>query len=229
VRTDVGFRNEVATTVERAVALYGGLHVLVNNAAATEAMMSGERAIHEQSDEAAEEIIHVGVWGPFWACKYAIPHLLNSGGGSIINVGSLGAHLGLAGLPADTVVKGALTALTRQLAVEYGDRKLRANTIAPGLIGHNSYHDMLATNPVSGPQLRAAIPLGEFGRPEHIAAAAAFLASDDAEYVTGTILTVDGGASIKSGFTVNEGFGEEALATELAARAARIPTTSLGN
>jgi meso-butanediol dehydrogenase / (S,S)-butanediol dehydrogenase / diacetyl reductase len=219
VPTDVGVRDQVAATVARSIELYGGLHILVNNAAATEAMMSGERPIDEETDAAAAEIIHVGVWGPFWACRFAVPHLVAAGGGSIINIGSLSAITGLAGMPADTVVKGALTALTRQLAVEYGDRKVRVNTIAPGLIAHNTYHDMLENDPVVGPMLRGAIPLREFGRPEDVAAAAAFLASDDARYVTGTVLTVDGGTSIKSGFTVNEGFGEDALAKELAARA----------
>jgi NAD(P)-dependent dehydrogenase (short-subunit alcohol dehydrogenase family) len=134
--------------------------------------------------------------------KFAIPHLMAAGGGSIINISSVQALLGFKGWAAYAAAKGAINALTQQAAVDYAVHKIRVNAIAPGTIMTPMNVRIFETTPdrdalIAGwNDLHA---LGRFGQPEEVGTAVLFLASDDSSFVTGEILRVDGGATIKGG------------------------------
>jgi NAD(P)-dependent dehydrogenase (short-subunit alcohol dehydrogenase family) len=131
----------------------------------------------------------------FLLCKAVWPHFVAGGGGSIVNFASVAAFRGtdFAGMLAHSAGKGAVLSMTRQLAAEGGKHKIRANTIAPGLIATMATASQGLTEGEKSEQIAASIPLGRIGRPADIAYCALYLASDEAEWVTGTNISVDGG------------------------------------
>ncbi len=138
----------------------------------------------------------VNLKGVFLCCKYGLPELIKAGGGSVINVASFVALVGCT-VPQDayTASKGAVLALTRSLAVQYGRHSVRANAICPGPIVTPLLEGLFKDE--AAKQLRLnRIPLGRFGRPEDIVNAALFLASDESSWMTGTTFVVDGGISV---------------------------------
>jgi NAD(P)-dependent dehydrogenase (short-subunit alcohol dehydrogenase family) len=132
-------------------------------------------------------------------CRAALPALRAAGGGAIVLTSSIAALTGSAGRPmhAYAATKGALLALTRALAVSYGPERIRVNAVLPGLIRTRLTADILGDEARAGAAV-AAIPLGVAGEPEDVAAAVLFLASDEARFVTGATLVVDGGATAAS-------------------------------
>lgn len=174
----------IQRSVDEAVEKLGGLDILVNNAA-----IARYSPIAEYPVEDIDAQLAVNIRGPILASKAAIPHL--PAGGRIINIGSAGAER-IVGSPGTVyfMTKSAIQSLTRGLAQELGPRDITVNTVQPG----STNTDM---NPEDGEYSdfqRALIPLGRYGQPEDVAAAVAFLASPAARQITGTILTVDGGA-----------------------------------
>ena len=174
----------IQRSVDEAVEKLGGLDILVNNAA-----IARYSPIADYPVEDIDAQLAVNIRGPILASKAAIPHL--PAGGRIINIGSAGAEriVGAAGT-VYFMTKSAIQSLTRGLAQELGPRDITVNTVQPG----STNTDM---NPEEGEFAdfqRALIPLGRYGQPEDVAAAVAFLASPAARQITGTILTVDGGA-----------------------------------
>lgn len=174
----------IQRSVDEAVEKLGGLDILVNNAA-----IARYSPIAEYPVEDIDAQLAVNIRGPILASKAAIPHL--PAGGRIINIGSAGAER-IVGSPGTVyfMTKSAIQSLTRGLAQELGPRDITVNTVQPG----STNTDM---NPETGEYAdlqRALIPLGRYGQPEDVAAAVAFLASPAARQITGTILTVDGGA-----------------------------------
>ena len=174
----------IQRSVEEAVEKLGGLDILVNNAA-----IARYSPIADYPVEDIDAQLAVNIRGPILASKAAIQHL--PAGGRIINIGSAGAER-IVGSPGTVyfMTKSAIQSLTRGLAQELGPRDITVNTVQPG----STNTDM---NPEDGEYSdfqRALIPLGRYGQPEDVAAAVAFLASPAARQITGTILTVDGGA-----------------------------------
>jgi NAD(P)-dependent dehydrogenase (short-subunit alcohol dehydrogenase family) len=190
---DIGVEDQVRDTVAAAVEAFGGLDILVNNAAPTDHIMAGtDKRVTELSTADLEHMLVPGLYGQFWACKYALPHLVASGHGAIVNISSMGALVGLPRMPAYSMSKGALNALSRQIAVDYAGDGVRSNTIVIGYVLSPPVLAKVMDHPDVGPALMKAT-LTEPGTPDDVAEAALFLASDSARYITGSEVKLDGG------------------------------------
>jgi NAD(P)-dependent dehydrogenase (short-subunit alcohol dehydrogenase family) len=190
VRADVSKEAEAKAMVDVAVERFGGLHILYNNA--------GVMPLEDGSVDALDEriwdlIFAVNVKGVAFGCKYGVPALIASGGGSIVNVASFVAWMGAAtSQTAYTSSKGAVLAMTREIAVEYARRGVRCNALCPGPIETPLLMKLLSDE--ARRQRRFVhIPMGRLGQAEELAKAALFLASDDSSFMTGASLIVDGG------------------------------------
>jgi NAD(P)-dependent dehydrogenase (short-subunit alcohol dehydrogenase family) len=190
---DVSREPDVERAISAAAAAYGGLDVLYNNAA----IIAYGRRIAELPTADWERTLAVNLTGPFLCAKHAIPHLQRRGGGAIINVSSHGAfQASPVGIADYGTAKGGLVTLTYYLASEYGADGIRANCIAPGPVPTDLNAPFLGTE--AGRRLTAQmIPLGRVGEIEDIARAAVFLASDEARWITGAVLRVDGGIVVQ--------------------------------
>ena len=177
---DVTSESDCVEAVRTAVDQLGGLHVVVANAG-----VPGEGRAHEISVDDWSRVISVNLTGAFLTVRAALPHLLHQGSGSIILQASIAGLIGLPNIPAYAAAKGGIVALGRQLAREYAAENIRVNVIAPGTIGAASEGKLA--------ERRDAVPLGRLGLPEDVAMAALYLGSDWSGWVTGTVMTVDGG------------------------------------
>jgi NAD(P)-dependent dehydrogenase (short-subunit alcohol dehydrogenase family) len=190
VTVDVSDEAQVAAMVAAAVSTFGGLHVMFNNAGI---FPDDDGGILDTPPETWQRVMDVNLKGVWLGCRAAVPAMLDSGGGSIVNVASFVALVGAATAQmAYTASKGGVLAMTRELAVEYARKGIRANSICPGPIETPLLAELLS-DPERRQRRLVHIPIGRFGRPEEIARAALFLASDDASFVTGSALVVDGG------------------------------------
>jgi NAD(P)-dependent dehydrogenase (short-subunit alcohol dehydrogenase family) len=187
----------VAADVERAVAegvrAFGKLHVLYNNAGI---FPDEDGSIVEMDEAVYQRVLDVNLKGVSLCCKYGIPHLIEAGGGSVINVASFVALMGCT-VPQDayTASKGAVLSLTRSLAVQYGPKGVRVNAICPGPILTPLLESLFPNEEERLKRLNR-IPMGRFGWPEDIVYAALYLASDESSWTTGTTFVVDGGISV---------------------------------
>jgi len=190
VHADVSNPGDVEAMVAATVERFGGLHVLYNNAGI---MHAADESVLSTPDEVWNLTIDINLKGVFLGCRYGIPAMLDSGGGSIVNVASFVALMGAA-VPqiAYTASKGGVLAMTREIAVEFARRGIRANAICPGPIETPLTGQILDT-PEKRNRRLVHIPIGRFGRAEEIAQAALFLASDESSLMTGAALVVDGG------------------------------------
>lgn len=168
----------------------GGLHVLVNNAAITGPL---ETPVASYPPEEFERVLRVNTVGPFLGLRFGIPHMLRSGGGAIVNISAAAAVKSTLGICAYNASKAALDSLTRTAACEYGTRGIRVNSIRPGMVETPMFNISLRDNPVLKQKIWNASPLARMGTPAELAAAVAFLASDEASFITGAHLSVDGG------------------------------------
>jgi NAD(P)-dependent dehydrogenase (short-subunit alcohol dehydrogenase family) len=197
-RADVSVEDEVAASVGHAVTTYGGLRVLVNNAIPTDAMARAMKPIHQYTVEEFEGILRVVLTGTFLYTKHAVPRMLDSGGGSIVNISTMASVMGMPGLPAYTTAKGGMNALTRYVAAEYGKQGIRCNAIIPGILANEANAAV-----VNIPELKSAIEalhlVPRLGVNEDVAALAAYLASEESRFVTGTQIVADGGFSVRAG------------------------------
>jgi NAD(P)-dependent dehydrogenase (short-subunit alcohol dehydrogenase family) len=190
VTVDVSDEAQVDAMVQTAVDTYGGLHVLFNNAGI---FPDDDGGVLDTPAATWQRVMEVNLKGVWLGCRAAVPAMLDSGGGSIVNVASFVALMGAATAQiAYTASKGGVLAMTRELAVEYARKGIRANSLCPGPIETPLLAELL-TDPERRQRRLVHIPIGRFGRPEEIAKAALFLASDDASFITGSALVVDGG------------------------------------
>ncbi|OHB79954.1 MAG: short-chain dehydrogenase [Planctomycetes bacterium RBG_16_64_10] len=187
---DVAQSDQVAGMVRHAEQVYGGLHVLMNNAG----IMHADDGDAQSTDEAVWDLtIRINLKGVFLGCKYGIPALQRSGGGSIINTASFVARLGAATPQiAYTASKGGVLALTRELAIVHARQGIRVNALCPGPIRTELLMKFLDTDAKQQRRL-VHIPIGRFGEAKEMARAALFLASDESSYMTGADFLVDGG------------------------------------
>lgn len=190
VNCDVTDEVSVENAVQHAVETFGGLHVLYNNAGV---MLGDDDNPVTTSIETYQKTMDINVLGTLLGCKYAIPAMQESGGGSIINVASFVAHMGAATPQvAYTASKGAVLAMTREIAVIYARQGIRANSLCPGPIMTPLLAKFLSDDAKRNRRL-VHIPMGRFGEPIEIANGALFLASDESSWMTGQSLIIDGG------------------------------------
>ena len=195
LRVDVTVEAEVRGMVATAVEHFGGLDILFNNAGIE---VQGE--VTETSDEDWSRVLDVNLRSVFLACRHAVPELLRRGGGAIVNDASINGIRGNSRLVAYSATKGGVVALTRALAIDYAARGIRVNCLCPASIDTPLSRRNVAGAPDPEARRRLLIakhPMGRIGRPEEVAYAALFLASDEASFITGVALPIDGGRSIR--------------------------------
>ncbi len=185
VRADVGVAADVQNMVKFAVDTYGRLDILVNNAA------RGRGLLLEMSEDDWDRVMDVCLKSAWLGAKAAYPEMIKVGGGSIINISSVNAVAASPGSGAYNTAKGGLNQLTRALAVDLGKHNIRVNAILPGHVG--THPQVYENDPDALWSFTEACPIGRIGTAEDIAGAVLYLASDDATWVTGSMLTVDGG------------------------------------
>jgi NAD(P)-dependent dehydrogenase (short-subunit alcohol dehydrogenase family) len=187
---DVTQEKSVASVIDQVVERFGSLTTLVNNAAPTVEVGSNIKPLVDVTTEEWELILRSALTGNvFWSCKYGIPRLAAAGGGSIINISSGQSVIGMGGFAAYAAAKGGMNSLTRAIAVEAAPDNIRCNTIVVGRV-------------VAKGDAGAGITPGSLtrlGAPNDIGYAATYLASDESAFVTGSILTADGGFTINAG------------------------------
>lgn len=189
---DVTSEPDWAAAVEHAVQDFGRLDILVNNAG----ISGGRHELMDHSLDAWRQILSVNLDGVFLGLRHAGPRIAAGGGGSVINISSILGKVGMGGAAAYCASKGGVTLLTKAAALEWAPHNIRVNSVHPGFIDTPLVSNALAERD-DGNEMRVALmnahPVGRFGLPREIGDAIAFLASDDASFITGAELVVDGG------------------------------------
>jgi len=191
IEVDVAQSASVRSMIDATIRDLGRLDVLINNAG-----YGIPGSVVETSEDDWDKLMAVNVNGVFFGCKYAIPVMKQQGGGVIVNTASIVANVGIRNRAAYCASKGAVAALTRAMALDHVNDKIRVNCVAPGTIDSPYFEDIIRKS--ERPQelrreLEARQAMNRLGRPEEIANAFLFLASDESSYSTGSMLIVDGG------------------------------------
>ena len=191
---DVSKEADSKAMVDHAVATYGRLDALYNNAGI---MPEADHSVIDTDVATWNKVMAVNVRGVYLGCKYAIPKMIEGGGGSIINVASFVAILGCS-VPQDayTASKGAVLSLTRSLAVQFASKGVRSNSISPGPIETPLLMDWLLKDEAAKQLRLARNPTGRFGKPEEIVHMAVYLASDESRWTNGANFVIDGGITV---------------------------------
>jgi NAD(P)-dependent dehydrogenase (short-subunit alcohol dehydrogenase family) len=186
---DMTNRPQVDRLMALAESTYGGIDVLYNNGSMAYFAWLADMTYEQWSNTLREELDLV-----FHACQAVLPYMIRRGGGSIINVGSISAHIACKVLPAiaHMAAKGGVVAMTKQVAMEGGKHKIRCNTISPGLVETGQTRDFINTPEWFAPMIDK-LMLGRVGQPEDIAPLALYLASDESSWVTAADFAIDGG------------------------------------
>ncbi len=188
---DVGDREQIIPAVDETVRHFGALNVLVNNAGV---LIAGTAESH--TEEEWEVTFAVNVKGVWLMSRAALPHMRKAGGGSIINISSVLGLVGIRNRVAYSASKGAVTLMTKAMALDHARENIRVNCICPGIVETELVADFIrkAPDPEAAKAARMALhPLGRFGQPEDVANCAVFLASDESTWMTGAAVPVDGG------------------------------------
>jgi NAD(P)-dependent dehydrogenase (short-subunit alcohol dehydrogenase family) len=193
VAADVTVDADVTAAVARTLDSWGRLDVLYNNAG-----VDSRGSVADATEDDWDRCFSVNVKGTFLCSRAAVPHLAASGGGAIVNQGSVAALVGVPNFAAYCAAKGAVVALTRSMAIDLAPQSVRVNAICPGTVFTPLMEPLLRARGDGDLQAglaktTAKYPIGRLGTPEEIARVALFLASDDASFVTGSIVTADGG------------------------------------
>lgn len=191
VAANTGSREDLEQLVNKTVDLYGGIDIIVNNAATNPVF----GPVINTNEDAFDKIMNVNVKGPFEFAKMAFPHMKKRGGGSIINISSIGGLSPEPFLGIYSVSKSALISLTKVLAKEWGPMGVRANVICPGLIKTKFSQALWSNEPIVD-KMTKELPLPRIGQPDEMAGLALFLASEASSYCTGGVYTADGGYTI---------------------------------
>ncbi|AEH09351.1 MULTISPECIES: SDR family NAD(P)-dependent oxidoreductase [Protofrankia] len=186
VHADVSRGADVRSMLDAAVSHFGKLDVLCNNAGIDGAVAH----TGEYPEEEFDRVFGVNGRGVFLGMRYAIPKLLENGGGTIVNTASMAAMVAFPGMPAYCAAKGAVAMLTKTAAAEYASRNIRVNAICPGPI-RTQITDSLPPELIEG--VVRATPLGRYGTPTEVGRLAVFLASDESSFITGDTILIDGG------------------------------------
>ena len=189
-RADVSTAADAEAMVRFAVETFGGLHVVYNNAGV---VLPNDVGVVETDEETWDRTMAINLKGVWLGCKFGIPAIIESGGGSIINVASFVALMGAATAQiAYTATKGGVLSMTREIAVEYARRGVRANALCPGPIETPLLLQLFADEAAKQRRL-VHVPMGRLGQAEEVVRAALWLASDEASFMTGAAMVVDGG------------------------------------
>jgi NAD(P)-dependent dehydrogenase (short-subunit alcohol dehydrogenase family) len=193
VRADVTDADDVQGMYAAAADRFGGVDVLFNNAGISP---PDDDSILETELDAWRRVQEVNLTSVYLCCKYGIPRLLERGGGAVINTASFVAVMGAATSQISyTASKGGVLAMSRELGVQFARQGVRVNALCPGPVNTPLLQELFAKDPERAARRLVHIPMGRFAEPEEIAAAAAFLASDDASFITASSFLVDGGIS----------------------------------
>jgi NAD(P)-dependent dehydrogenase (short-subunit alcohol dehydrogenase family) len=193
LQVDVTDEDAVRSMYERVRAELGRVDVLFNNAGISP---TDDASVLDTSFEAWQRVQDVNLKSVFLCCKHGIPHLLDGGGGSVINTASFVATMGAATSQISySASKGGVLAMSRELGVEFARRGVRVNALCPGPVDTPLLRELFAKDPVAAARRLVHVPMGRFARAEEIAAAALFLASDESSFVTASTFLVDGGIS----------------------------------
>jgi NAD(P)-dependent dehydrogenase (short-subunit alcohol dehydrogenase family) len=193
LEADVTDEQQVRQVYERARTELGRIDVLFNNAGINP---SDDASVVDTSLDAWQRVQDVNLRSVFLCCKHGIPHLLDGGGGSVINTASFVAVMGAAVSQISyTASKGAVLSLSRELGVEFARRGVRVNALCPGPVNTPLLQELFASDPEKAARRLVHLPMGRFAEAREIAQAALFLASDDSSYVTASTFLVDGGLS----------------------------------
>jgi NAD(P)-dependent dehydrogenase (short-subunit alcohol dehydrogenase family) len=193
IEADVSDEGQVVEAFRRVADELGRIDVLMNNAGINP---TDDGSVLETSLESWQRVQDVNLRSVFLCCKHGIPHLLEAGGGSVINVASFVATMGAAVSQISyTASKGAVLSLSRELGVEFAGRGVRVNALCPGPVNTPLLKELFSKDPERAAKRLVHIPMDRFGEPEEIAKAALFLASDDSSFVTASTFLVDGGLS----------------------------------
>jgi len=190
---DVADEQQVSDLYNRVRSEYGRIDVLFNNAGISP---TDDASVLHTSLEAWQRVQDVNLKSVFLCCKHGIPHLLETGGGSVINTASFVAVMGAATSQISyTASKGAVLALSRELGVEFARQGVRVNALCPGPVDTPLLRELYASDPAKAARRLIHLPMGRFALAHEIAGAALFLASDESSYVTASTFMVDGGLS----------------------------------
>jgi NAD(P)-dependent dehydrogenase (short-subunit alcohol dehydrogenase family) len=193
LQADITHEGQVVDMYAAAKDAYGRVDVLFNNAGISP---DDDASILDTSLEAWQRVQRVNLESVFLCCKHGIPHLLEGGGGSVINTASFVAVMGAATSQISyTASKGAVLALSRELGVEFARQGVRVNALCPGPVATPLLMELFAKDPEKAARRYVHIPMGRFGEPHEIASAVVFLASDESSFVTASTFLVDGGIS----------------------------------
>jgi NAD(P)-dependent dehydrogenase (short-subunit alcohol dehydrogenase family) len=193
VHADVTSPDDVQALYSAAADRFGGIDVLFNNAGISP---PDDDSILETELDAWRRVQEVNLTSVYLCCRYGIPHLLERGGGAVINTASFVAVMGAATSQISyTASKGGVLAMSRELGVQFARQGVRVNALCPGPVNTPLLRELFATDPERAARRLVHVPMGRFAEPEEIAAAAAFLASDDASFITASTFLVDGGIS----------------------------------
>jgi NAD(P)-dependent dehydrogenase (short-subunit alcohol dehydrogenase family) len=193
IAVDVADEAQVSALYDRVRAEYGRVDVLFNNAGISP---TDDASVLETSLEAWQRVQDVNLKSVFLCCKHGIPHLIEGGGGSVINTASFVATMGSATSQISyTASKGGVLALSRELGVEFARAGVRVNALCPGPVDTPLLRELFAKDPVAAARRLVHVPPGRFAEVREIASAVLFLASDESSYVNATTFMVDGGIS----------------------------------
>lgn len=190
-KVDVSQAAEVDNMVKQCLAAYGRVDILFNNAG-----IVAMHPLHETPEEEWDKVINVNLKSVFLCSKAVLPEMLKQGKGKIVSTASIAGLVGFDQIGPYCASKGGIIALTREMALEYAAKKINVNCIAPGIIKTAMTKDML-NDPATMQNFTSNTPYPRLGESEDIAMAAVYLASDESDFVTGEVLTVDGGWTVK--------------------------------